>query len=184
MHKYELLRLRAEELRGVLEEYARKDPDVRDFLDLWMPWYERIQRREIRLPCYEYKLDVYFFHTDITPNFLCRFIAKFDPNIGWVSLNHPLGNAIRNFSTAIRDDLSDANYLDHLKQSNTCPDLIPDEPPPPEEEALLPQREKPESPKTREDWIDRWMSNPERIIYWLCFVAFVLVILICRNKGA
>lgn len=67
MHKYQLLRLRAEELRTVLEEYAQKDDDVADFLQRWMPWYDRVQRREIRLPCYEYRLGIYFANPDLSP---------------------------------------------------------------------------------------------------------------------
>ena len=50
MHKYELLRLRAEEFRVTLEKYAKEDEDLKWFWSQWEPLYERIMRREIRLP--------------------------------------------------------------------------------------------------------------------------------------
>lgn len=129
MHKYELLRLRAEEFHAVLEEYAKTDSDVADFLAFWMPWYERIKRREIRLPCYDYKLFVYFANPDLSP------LAE---RYGFSNAPSRLLEAASNFSSAIRDDLSHQSYLDYLRKAGDPPDLVPDEPPPPEEEASLP----------------------------------------------
>jgi len=122
MHKYELLRLRAEEFRTVLEEYAKKDSDVADFLKLWMPWYEKIQRREIRLPCHDYKLFIYFANPDLSP------LAE---RYGFSNAPSRLLRAASNFSTAIRDDLSHTPYVEQLKAAGETPDLIPDKPPPP-----------------------------------------------------
>jgi len=141
MHKYELLRLRAEEFRVALENYAKQDKDLQWFLEQWMPWYERIMQHDVRLPCYEYKMGVYFFSMgEITPNLFERYIAHYDNDRGLVSRNHPLGNAARNFQDAIHDAYSDPNYVAHLMQAGELPDLISDEPPPPEEEMPLPSK--------------------------------------------
>lgn len=137
MHKYQLLRLRAEEFRVVLEKYAKEDKDVEWFLEKWMLWYERIQRREIRLPCYEYKLGIYFSLREITPNFLTRYVAVFTKDSGWKDLMHPLGYAESNFSAAILDRLSQSWYLRQLRSAGEEPELVPDEPPPPDEETPL-----------------------------------------------
>ena len=149
MHKYQLLRQRAEEFRIVLEEYAKKDPDVADFLERWMPWYERIQRREIRLPCYEYKLGIYFTNPDLSP-IAIRY--------SWENPSHPLSNASAEFSAAMRDWLSQTWYLDRLRLANELPDLIPDEPPPPEEDMPLPSREEVSVPaESPQGWLHRWI---------------------------
>jgi hypothetical protein len=154
MHKYQLLRQRAEEFRLVLEEYARKDPDVADFLERWMSWYEKIQRREIRLPCYEYKLSIYFTNPDLSPMAI---------RYHWENLHHPLCLASAKFSAAIRDDLSHQPYLDGLRASGELPDIIPDEPPPPEEEAPLPQPvSQPDATKSRKGWLNRWIFGDEQ----------------------
>jgi hypothetical protein len=129
MHKYQLLRLRSEEFRDVLVEYARKDTDVADFLQGWMPWYERIQRREIRLPCYDYKLGVYFTNVYFSP------LAK---RYGPANEAHPLGSAWENFEVAMLDRLSSPAYLAEMRANGIEPELIPDERPPPEEEMPLP----------------------------------------------
>ena len=94
MDKYQLLRLQAEKFRLVLEQYAEKDPDVAWFLGRWMPWYERIQRKEIVLPCYDYKLGIYFSNPDLSP-----MAIKYS----WENLSHPLGNASAEFSVAMLD---------------------------------------------------------------------------------
>lgn len=150
MHKYELLRLRAEEFRVALVHYAEQDKDLQWFLERWMPWYERIMQHEVRLPCYEYKMGVYFFSMgEITPNLFERYVTYYDNDRGLVSRNHPLANAARNFEDAIRDAYSDPNYVTRLRQAGELPDLVPDEPPPPEEETLLPPKSLPvEAKKT------------------------------------
>lgn len=141
MHKYQLLRLRAEELRAVLEEYAQKDDDVADFLQRWMPWYERIQRREIRLPCYEYRLGIYFANPDLSP------LAE---RYGFANHCNPLSDAEANFAEAIGDWLSDPLYLARMKASGENPDITLDEPPPPEEETPL--AEPPKEP-AKQGWL-------------------------------
>jgi hypothetical protein len=129
MHKYELLRLRAEEFRTALEGYAKLDPDVADFLERWIPWYERIQRREIRLPCYDYKLDIYFTNPDLSP------LAE---RYGFSNIPNELFSAGTRFVIALTDWLSNPKYVAQRIDAGEPPDLIPDEPPPPEEDAPLP----------------------------------------------
>jgi hypothetical protein len=104
-----------------------KDPDVADFLQFWMPWYERIQRREIRLPCYDYKLSLYFTNSDLSP------LAE---RYGFSG--HRLGEVMALFGQAMRDSLSSPIYLEQLKARGETPGAILDELPPPEEEAPLP----------------------------------------------
>ena len=155
MHKYQLLRQRAEEFRVVLEEYAQKDSDVADFLERWMPWYERIQRREIRLPCYEYGLDRYFVNPDLS-----SLADRYGP-----LLNPPnrLFGAGGDFFIAIRDCLSDQAYLTHLREIGELPDLIPDEPPPPEEETPLPPSvDTPEPKQAHTGWLHRWIFGEKK----------------------
>jgi hypothetical protein len=137
MHKYQLLRLRAEEFRVALEKYAETDSDVEWFLERWMPWCEKIMKRELRIPCYEYNLGIYFFSGEVNPNFLTRYVAEFKKDLGWHDLKHPLGTAASNFSAAIRDELSDPQYLARIKAAGERPEIIPDEPPPPDEETPL-----------------------------------------------
>lgn len=141
MHKYQLLRLRAEELRVMLEKYAAIDSDVADFLRRWMPWYERIQRREIRLPCYEYRLGIYFANPDLSP------LAE---RYGFAAAPHPLSSAEAKFGEAIGDWLSDPLYLARMKASGESPDIALDEPPPPEEETPL--AEPPKEPE-KQGWL-------------------------------
>jgi hypothetical protein len=129
MHKYQLLRLRAEEFRNVLVEYARKDTDVADFLQGWMPWYERIQRREVRLPCYDYKQGAYFTNPYFSP------LAK---RYGTTSETNPLGSASERFEMALLDRLSSPDFVAEMRADGIEPELIPDERPPPEEEIPLP----------------------------------------------
>ncbi|MES2415263.1 MAG: hypothetical protein V4614_15785 [Pseudomonadota bacterium] len=137
MHKYQLLRLRADEFRSALEKFSKEDRDVEWFLERWMPWYKKIMEKELRLPCYDYNLGVYFFSGEVTPNLLVRYVAEYKKDLGWRDLKHPLGKAANNFSTAIRDDLSDVAYIARLKKSGELPDLFPDELPPPDEEHPL-----------------------------------------------
>ena len=128
MHKYQLIRLRAEELRKALEQYAPNDKDVVEFLLNWMPWYERIQRREIRLPCYECDLGIYFTNPRSSP---------FAKRYGFASGPNPLRDAWWKFEIALLDRLSSADYLAEMRANGEEPDLIPDEPPPLEEELPL-----------------------------------------------
>jgi hypothetical protein len=149
MHKYELLRLRAEEFRVILEEYAQKDSDVADFLERWMPWYERIKRREIRLPCYEYKLGIYFINPDLSP-LADRYGIP----------NHPnrLFTAGTNFIAAMYDWFSDQKRLNRWRESGELPELIPDEPPPPGEEVPLPPKSNESKPTNAgKGWLYRWI---------------------------
>lgn len=150
MHKYQLLRQRAEEFRRVLEEYAPTDPDVEDFRLRFMRWYERIQRREIRLPCYEYQLSIYFTNPDLSPlseRYFWRTHGK-----------HPLSRADTLFSEAILDRLSDPYYLDQIRVAGEEPSAILSEPPPPEEEGELASEQNRPQPQT---------SFLRKIINWL-----------------
>ena len=128
MHKYQLLRLRADELKAVLEEYASRDSDVEFFFKLWMPWYEKIQRREIRLPCHEYSLGIYFANPDLSP------LAE---RYGFVALPNLLEKTYTNFDAAIGDWLSDPLYLARVNAAGEDPDIVLDEAPPPDEEIPL-----------------------------------------------
>lgn len=129
MHKYQLLRQRAEEFRVILEEFSKKDSDVAFFLRLWLRWYNKVQQREIRLPCNDYKLFVYFANPDLSP------LAE---RYGFDNANNKLFSAASNFDTAMRDYLSDPEYLARLQKWGEVPELVPDEQPPPEEEVPLP----------------------------------------------
>lgn len=128
MHKYQLLRQRADEFLLILKEYSRIDPDVEDFRNWFMPWYLRIQRREIRLPCYEYQLSNYFVNPDLSP------LAE---RYTWGQPSNRLSDADARFSEAMRDWLSDPLYLARLKAAGEEPSAILDEPPPPGEEVSL-----------------------------------------------
>ena len=141
MHKYQLLRLRAEELRAVLEEYAQKDGDVADFLQRWMPWYERIQRREIRLPCYEYGLGIYFANPDLSP------LAE---RYGFAAAPNPLIDTQALFGEAIRDWLSSPLFLSQLTAEERARKIIPDEPAPADEETPLAG---PPKPVAKQGWL-------------------------------
>lgn len=149
MHKYELLCQRAEEFRVLLEEYAQKDLDVADFLQRWMPWYERIQRREIRLPCYDYRLGSYFFNPDLSPL----------PD-RYVFTNHQLAIACARFDEAMVDWLSSPIYLEQLRANGEIPSAILNELPPPEEEAPLAEPERSSEPTGLRGLFDRWRRKP------------------------
>jgi hypothetical protein len=144
MHKYQLLRQRANELHAMLIEYSRTDSDVDNFMNFWLPWYERVKRREILIPCYDYKLGIYFANPDLSP-LAVRY--------GYATPRHPLADAVTNFSEAIGDRLSDPNYLAQLLAAGEEPSAILDEKPPPEEEAFVPH---PVSPKMLECAIVKW----------------------------
>lgn len=154
MHKYQLLRQRAEEFRVILEEYARKDSDVADFFKRWMPWYQSIQRHEIRLPCYDYQLFAYFANPDLSP------LAE---RYGFVNAPNQLLRAASNFSTAMDDSLSDPMYLARLREAGELPDLVPDEPAPPEEDSPLPTTTAAASSSLQglKDWLHRMIFGNE-----------------------
>jgi len=135
VHKYQLLRQRADEFLRVLEEYAKTDPDVETFKGWFMPWYERIQRREIKLPCYDYKLGVYFANPDLSP-LAERYFFGQPPN--------SLRTADTNFGEAIGDWLSSPRYVAQIKAAGEEPSAILDEQPPPEEEARFSTAPSPE----------------------------------------
>ena len=113
----------------MLAEYARRDADVAEFLEGWTPWYERIQRREIRLPCYDYKLGAYFTNP---------FFSPLAERYGARSESNPLGGASENFEMALLDRLSSPDYVAEMRANGTEPEIIPDEAPPPEEEMPIP----------------------------------------------
>jgi hypothetical protein len=129
MHKYQLLRLRADEFHTVLVEYALKDSDVANFLHGWMPLYQSILRREIRLPCYDYKLGAFFTNPYFSP-LAERYGAKNESN--------PLSSASERFEMAFLDRLSSPDYVAEMRANGIEPGLIPDECPPSAEEMPLP----------------------------------------------
>ncbi|MEO8005434.1 MAG: hypothetical protein ABI771_11050, partial [Betaproteobacteria bacterium] len=112
----------------------------------WTPWYERIERREIRLPCYDYKLGVYFSNPFFSP------LAK---RYGAASETNPLGSAWEKFEIAILDRLSSPAYLADMRESGTEPDLIPDEPAPLDEETPLPALTATNLPRGWRSWLHR-----------------------------
>lgn len=153
MHKYELLRLRAEEFRATLEKYAKEDPrhksELEWFIGQWMPWYEKVMSRQIRLPDYSYKLGVYFTNPDL---------SKMADTYHYETPTHPLGIAHARFNSAIKDWYSDPAYIARLKASGELPDQIPDEPPPPEEETpLLSEIDESSAGPSHRGWLYRWI---------------------------
>ena len=151
MHKYQLLRKRAEEFRSRLEERAKVDSDVEAFLMLWMPWYERIQRREIRLPCYEYRMGAYFENPDVSP------LAE---KYSYVTPQHPVARASTGLSEAMRDWLSDPLYIEKIRATGKEPSAILDEEPPPEEETLLVSDQASASPS---NWLQKLLVRWKNI---------------------
>jgi hypothetical protein len=124
MHKYQWLRICAEEFKRQLEEYAKTDEDVASFLKWWMPLYEKIQRREIRLPYEGYNNVAFHGDEDWFP--LSR---KYKSSA--------LMRAECKFDDAINDHFSKKWYCDRLKGWGGKNPV--DEPPPPEEEIPLPK---------------------------------------------
>jgi len=43
------------------------DQDVADLLVRMRPWFERIRAGDVVSPCYEFKLNQYFFNPDVSP---------------------------------------------------------------------------------------------------------------------
>jgi hypothetical protein len=128
MHKYQWLRICADEFKKQLEEYAKTDVDVARFLKIWMPLYEKIQRREIRLPYRRYGGNIEFYGNDEW----FPLVRKY----GVGAPKNSLRDAESKFSDAINDDFSDKWYCDRLKERGGKNPV--DEPPPPEEETPLP----------------------------------------------
>lgn len=67
MHANNLLLNEAEKFKALLEKYSESDPDVEDFLRRFMPWFEKINKGEVIVPCYEYQLFIYFSNPDLSP---------------------------------------------------------------------------------------------------------------------
>ena len=151
MHKYQLLRQRADEFLSALEEYSKTDSNVEDLKGWFMPWYAKIQRREIRLPCHEYQLNHYFSNPDLSP------IAE---KYAYVTPMHPLATASGRLSDAMGDWLSDPAYLARLKTAGEQPSVILNELPPPDEETPLPLIQPVELPvRGIKKWLHRWLSK-------------------------
>lgn len=128
MHKYELLRQRADEFLQVLETYAKTDSDVEWLLDKYRPWYEKIQQRKIRLPVFDFKVTNCLWNVDISP------LAD---RYGIGNPIHPIATTAAELGSALRDDLSDPIYMEKLKSHGEKPSAILDELPPPDEELPL-----------------------------------------------
>jgi hypothetical protein len=147
MHKYQWLRICAEEFKKQLEEYAKTDKDVAQFLKRWMLLYEKIKCREIRLPYREYNnIEFTIGGCDWSPLF-----KKYGP----FAAKNPLSKAQHDFFAAINDDFSSDRYIRSLKEAGKKNPV--DEPPPPEEEAPLPKLPPPPSPSP---------PPPEAIPWW------------------
>jgi len=65
--KQEQLKQKAKEFESLLQQYAKQDDDVEDFLRRMNPWFLKIQNGEITIPNYEWKLPIYFFNPDVSP---------------------------------------------------------------------------------------------------------------------
>lgn len=156
MHKYEVLRHCAEEFRLALEKYAKEDVEHKSelewFIHQWMPLYDKVMRREVRIPCYDYKLSIYFTNPDL---------SKMAETYHYKTPGHPLSKASSDFSCAIRDDFSDRQFVADLRKHGESLDLIPDEPPPPEEETPLPAVEVTRK-QPRHGWLYRWIFGDRK----------------------
>lgn len=121
MHKYQLLRERAQQFLDVLDEYSKTDLDIQHFRELFLPWYEMVMQRRVRLPCYEYPLGAYFENPDISP-LAVRY--------SYVTPRLAPAISSTDFSEAIRDRLSDPRYVERLKHYGERPSAVLDELPP------------------------------------------------------
>ena len=158
MHKYEVLRHCAEEFRLQLEKYAKEDLEHKSelewFIRQWMPLYEQVMRKEVRIPDYDYQLDKYFVNPDL---------SKMAETYHYKKPGHPLNLAAGAFSCAMRDRYSDAKFAADLRKNNESVELIPDAPPPPEEEAPLPvMKERNRSADAGNGWLYRWIFGERR----------------------
>jgi hypothetical protein len=155
MHKYQWLRICAEEFKKQLEEYAKTDKDVAQFLKRWMPLYEKIQRREIRLPYRGYNNFEFTIHAcDVCP------MSPLAKKYGVYAVKNPLSEAQNNFSAAIDDDFSSDWYIRSLKEVGRKNPV--DEPPPPEEDAPLP-KPSPSSPSPPPEPIPWWKALSNKV---------------------
>lgn len=66
-HQTDHLKQKAIEFESLLTTYAQSDDDVQDFLNRMQPWFLKIKREEINLPCYEWQLSNYFSNPDLSP---------------------------------------------------------------------------------------------------------------------
>lgn len=156
MHKYELLRQRAEAFYLALEKYAKQDDDIEWVLEMFTPWHKRIQQKEIRLPCHDYRIGSYFVNPDLSwwggSSIADRYTYK-------TNGNHPLVRASILLDEAMLDWLSSPIYLQQIKANGETPSAILDELPPPEEEAHLSEPEKPAEPRGLRRFFHRWLSK-------------------------
>lgn len=156
MHKYELLRQRAEVFYLALEKYAKQDDDIEWVLEMFTPWHKRIQQKEIRLPCHDYRIGSYFVNPDLSwwggSSIADRYTYK-------TNGNHPLVRASVLLDEAMRDWLSDPVYLEQLRVRGEVPSAILDELPPPEEEVPLPEANKSVETKRWHQIVCGWFSG-------------------------
>lgn len=87
------LQAKAHAFRTLLSKYAKTDPDVADFLQRVLPWFDKVDRGEISPPCYEYSLFIYFTNPDLSP-----LAEKYT----YAQSNHELSQASAEFSQAMR----------------------------------------------------------------------------------
>ena len=93
MSREQVLKEKADAFRTLLEKYAERDPDVEDFLQRMHPWFDKIDRGEVRSPCDEYTLFIYFTNPDLSP-----LAEKYT----YSQSNHELSQASAEFSQAMR----------------------------------------------------------------------------------
>lgn len=60
------LKAEAESFEKALDMHST-DQYVADFLVRMRPWFERIRAGDVVSPCYEFKLNQYFFNPDVSP---------------------------------------------------------------------------------------------------------------------
>ena len=85
----------AEDFLSVLKKYAADDFEVERILEFFLPWYQRVKKGAITPPCYDYTLNVYFTHPDISPVAI-KYCYETDGK-------HELCVAAENFWAAIYD---------------------------------------------------------------------------------
>ena len=60
------LKAEAEFFEKALDMHSA-DQEFADFLVRMRPWFERIRAGDVVSPCYEFKLNQYFFNPDVSP---------------------------------------------------------------------------------------------------------------------
>lgn len=60
------LKSEADKFEKALSMYSH-DGDIEDFLCRMRPWFERIRSGTVVSPCYDFKLNQYFFNPDLSP---------------------------------------------------------------------------------------------------------------------